>query len=105
MTGPMKIVAKMKGDVASIRVMANHPMESGLRKEADGKLVPAHHIQHMTVALNGKTMVAAQISGSIAKNPLFGYAVKGAKAGDKVSVTWVDNKGDKRTDEAVVTLA
>ena len=29
--------------------------------------------------------------------------VKGAKAGDKIAVTWVDNKGDKRTDEATVS--
>ncbi|MFN6169983.1 MAG: thiosulfate oxidation carrier complex protein SoxZ, partial [Burkholderiales bacterium] len=27
----------------------------------------------------------------------------GAKAGDKVIVTWTDNKGDKRTDEAVIS--
>jgi sulfur-oxidizing protein SoxZ len=29
--------------------------------------------------------------------------VKGAKAGDKISITWLDNRGDKRTDEAVVS--
>jgi sulfur-oxidizing protein SoxZ len=34
---------------------------------------------------------------------VFGFKVKGAKAGDKVTVNWVDNKGDKRTDEATIS--
>jgi sulfur-oxidizing protein SoxZ len=39
----------------------------------------------------------------VAKNPFLQFTVKGAKAGDKIAVTWKDNKGDTRTDEAVVT--
>ncbi len=38
----------------------------------------------------------------VAKNPFLQFVVKGAKAGDKISVTWKDNKGDTRTDEATV---
>jgi len=102
MADPMKIRAQMKGDVAEVRVLMSHPMETGTRKEADGKPVPAHHIQNMTVALNGKTVITGQIAGSVSKNPVFGFKVKGAKAGDKIAVSWIDNKGDKRTDEAAV---
>jgi sulfur-oxidizing protein SoxZ len=39
----------------------------------------------------------------VTKNPFLQFMIKGAKAGDKVSVTWVDNRGDTRTDEALVT--
>jgi sulfur-oxidizing protein SoxZ len=39
----------------------------------------------------------------VSKNPFLQFTLKGAKAGDKVAVSWVDNKGDKRTDEAVVS--
>ena len=102
MADPMKIRAQLKGDVAEVRVLMSHPMETGTRKEADGKPVPAHHIQNMTVALNGKTVISGQIAGSVSKNPVFGFKVKGAKAGDKIAVSWTDNKGDKRTDEAAV---
>ena len=102
MADPMKIRAQMKGDVCEVRVLMSHPMETGQRKDNDGKTVPAHHIQTMTVALNGKTVVAGQIAGSVSRNPVFGFKVKGAKAGDKVAVTWKDNKGDSRTDETTV---
>lgn len=102
MADPMKIRAQMKGDVAEIRILMSHPMETGGRKDSEGKVVPVHHIQTMDVSLNGKSVISGQIAGSVSRNPVFGFKVKGAKAGDKVSVSWLDNKGDKRTDEATV---
>lgn len=102
MADPMKIRAQMKGDVADIRILMSHAMETGQRKDSDGKTVPAHFIQTMSIAVNGKTVVAAQIGTSISRNPVFGFKAKGAKAGDKVTVTWKDNKGDTRTDEAAI---
>ena len=103
MADPMKIRAQMKGDVCEVRVLMSHAMETGQRKDNDGKTVPAHHIQTMTVALNGKTVVSGQIAGSVSRNPVFGFKVKGAKAGDKVVATWKDNKGETRKDEAAVS--
>ncbi|MFH1871154.1 MAG: thiosulfate oxidation carrier complex protein SoxZ [Pseudomonadota bacterium] len=102
MADPMKIRAQMKGDVAEVRVLMGHAMETGQRKDAAGKAIPAHFIQSMTVEVGGKKVVDGQIGTSVSRNPVFGFKVKGAKAGDKVVVSWVDNKGDKRTDEAAI---
>ena len=102
MADPMKIRATMKGDVAEIKILMSHPMETGQRKDAAGATIPAHFIQGMTVEVGGKKVIDAQTGTSISRNPVFGFKVKGAKAGDKVVVSWIDNKGDKRTDEAVV---
>jgi sulfur-oxidizing protein SoxZ len=38
----------------------------------------------------------------VSKNPFLSFKFKGAQKGDKVQITWIDNKGDKRTDEATV---
>jgi|SRR5690349_14591244 sulfur-oxidizing protein SoxZ len=103
MADPMKIRAQMKGDVADIRVLMSHAMETGQRKDSAGQLIAAHFIQTITVAINGKTVVSSQTGTSVSRNPVFGFKVKGAKAGDKVTVNWVDNKGDKRTDEATIS--
>lgn len=102
MADPMKIRAQMQGDTAIIRVLMSHPMETGQRKTPDGKVVPAHHIDSITATVGGKVVLEGQIGGAVSRNPVFGFAVKGAKAGDKVVITWVDNKGDKRTDEATI---
>jgi len=102
MADPMKIRATLQGDVADVRVLMAHPMETGQRKDAAGKLVPLHFIQTITAQLNGKTVFTADVSQAVSRNPVFAFKVKGAKVGDKLSVTWQDNKGEKRTDEVVI---
>ncbi len=102
MADPMRIRAQAAGDKATVRVLMLHEMETGLRKDAAGKAIPAWHIQEVSAQLNGKTVMTAQWGPSIAKNPFLQFNVKGAKAGDKIGISWVDNRGDKRSDEATV---
>ncbi len=103
MADPMRIRAQAAGDKATVRVLMSHEMETGQRRDSAGKVIPAWFIQEVTAAHNGKQVLSAQWGPSVAKNPFLQFAIKGAKAGDKVSVSWTDNKGDKRTDEATVS--
>jgi sulfur-oxidizing protein SoxZ len=99
----MKIRASMSGDTADIKCLMNHVMETGLRKDPKtGATVPAHHITNVKVDVAGKTVMDAQWGGGISKNPYLALKVKGAKAGDKVVVSWVDNTGDKTSAEVAV---
>ena len=103
MADPMRIRAQAAGDKTTVRVLMAHEMETGQRKDAAGKVIPAWYIQDVSAQLNGKTVMTAQWGPAVSKNPFLQFTIKGAKAGDKVSVTWVDTKGDKRTDEATVS--
>jgi sulfur-oxidizing protein SoxZ len=103
MADPMRIRAQAADGKATVRVLMAHEMETGQRKDAAGAVIPAWYIQEVTAQLNGKTVLTAQWGPSVAKNPFLQFNVKGAKAGDKIGISWVDNKGDKRSDEAVVT--
>ena len=103
MAEPMKIRAILQGDTADVRILIAHPMETGQRPDASGKFVPLHFIQSVVVTHNGKTVLDGQWSQAIARNPFLGLRVKGARVGDKIVVSWSDNTGDKRTDEATVT--
>ncbi|MBT9456435.1 MAG: thiosulfate oxidation carrier complex protein SoxZ [Burkholderiaceae bacterium] len=103
MADPMRIRAQAAGDKATVRVLMAHEMESGQRKDSAGKTIPAWFINEVTASLNGKQVLSAEWGPSVSKNPFLQFSIKGAKAGDKVSVTWTDNKGDKRTDEAAVS--
>ena len=100
--GPMKMRATLGSGYTDVRVLMTHPMETGQRKDPDGKIIPLHFIQNVTVRVNGKVVMEGEISQAVSRNPVFAFKVKGAKAGDKLSVTWQDNKGDKRTDEVVI---
>lgn len=103
MADPMRIRAQASNGNALVRVLMSHEMETGQRKDAAGKVIPAWHITEVDVALNGKSVMTAEWGPAVAKNPFLQFTVKGAKAGDKVTVTWKDNKGESRTDEASVT--
>jgi sulfur-oxidizing protein SoxZ len=103
MADPMRIRAQVAGDKTTVRVLMAHEMETGQRKDSAGKVIPAWFIQDVTATLNGKTVLTAEWGPAVSKNPFMQFTIKGAKAGDKVAISWVDNKGDKRTDEATVS--
>jgi sulfur-oxidizing protein SoxZ len=102
MADPMKIRAAVVGDATEVKVLMSHEMETGQRKDAQGKAIPAWFIQTVSVTHNGRTVLNAQWGPAIAKNPFLSFKFKGGAKGDKVQVAWVDNKGEKRTDEAVI---
>ena len=102
MSDPMRIRAQATAEKTTVRILMSHEMESGQRKDTAGKAIPAWFIQHVTAQHNGKTVLTAQWGPAVSKNPFLQFNLKGAKAGDKITVSWVDSKGDKRSDEAVV---
>jgi len=102
MADPMKIRATVVGDSTEVKVLMSHEMETGQRKDSRGNVVPAWFIQTVTATWNGKTVLAAQWGTAIAKNPFVSFKFKGGAAGDKIQISWVDTKGDKRTDETVI---
>lgn len=103
MADQIKIRAQVQGEFTEIRVLMQHPMETGLRKDEKGQSVPIHFIQTFSITLNGTSLIDGQLNTSISKNPLFAFRAKGIKPGDKLVVSWVDSKGEKRSDEATVS--
>ena len=99
MTEATRIRAQLQGDKALVRVLMAHEMESGQRRDAAGKTVPAWYIQEAQVTLNGKTVLTAEWGPAVSKNPFLQFSLKGVKAGDRLAVLWKDNRGATRTDE------
>jgi sulfur-oxidizing protein SoxZ len=102
MADPMKIRANLMGDSTEVKVLMNHEMETGQRKDAQGKTIPAWFIQNVKVTHNDKVVLNAQWGPAVAKNPFVSFKFKGGAKGDKVKITWVDNRIDTRTDEATI---
>ena len=102
MSDPMKIRATLVGDKVEVKVLMAHEMETGQRKDSNGQLVPAHYIQLVTATHSGKTVLSAQWGPAVSRNPFLSFRFKGGAKGEKVQITWIDNKGDQRSDEAVI---
>ncbi len=103
MGGPMKIRASIKDGVTEVKVLMQHEMETGLRKDDAGKLVPAWIITEVKALHKGRTILEGQFGTAVSKNPYLVFHFKGAAKGEKVTVIWVDNRGDTRSDEAEIS--
>lgn len=102
MANPMRIRAKAENGVTTVRALMAHVMETGQRKDGAGNPIPAHYITDVEASHNGKTVLKALWGTAVAQNPFLSFKFKGGAAGEKVSLTWKDSKGESRTDEATI---
>ena len=97
MAGPMKMRATLGSGFTDVRVLMTHPMAT--EQQTKGK---PHFIQSITVKVNGKTAVESQTSQAVSRNPVFSFRLKGGAKGDKIEVSWLDNKGETNKTETAV---
>ena len=103
MASKIKVKVKLKGDVAEVKSLMLHPMENGARRDPDSAdIVPAHHITQLTFTNNDKPVMLVNCSTAVARDPYFSFSFKGARAGDKLMIRWVDNKGESDSIEKVL---
>jgi sulfur-oxidizing protein SoxZ len=98
-----KVRASLKGGVTTVKALITHPMETGMRKDKkSGKKIPAHYIQDLTAEHNGKKIMNADWGPAVSTNPYLSFKFTGAKAGDKLKLSWVDNKGNSDSTDVVI---
>jgi sulfur-oxidizing protein SoxZ len=101
MANSIKIRARMKGDSCEVKSLIKHQMETGLRKDKKtGKVIPAHFIQEVSCEHNGSTVLSANWGTAISTNPYLSFEFSGAKKGDTIKLSWVDNMGESDSAEA-----
>ena len=100
---PIKIRAKVKGDISEVKALMPHDMESGLRRDAEtNELVPAHYITEVVAEHNGEIVMTAYWGPAVSRNPYVSFSFTGGVAGDTIKIHWEDNQGDSSTTEAVL---
>ena len=100
----IKIRAKAGDKVTKVSALIEHPMETGMRKnKKTGKKIPAHYIQEVVCELNGAVVLTALWGPAVSKRPFLQFKIEGAKKGDVIKLSWVDNKGEKDSAEAKIT--
>jgi sulfur-oxidizing protein SoxZ len=92
----MKMRATLAGGHTDVRVLMTHPMTTAQSNQ------PLHFIQNVTVKVNGKPVIEGEISQAVSRNPVFTFRLKGGAKGDKIEVSWLDNKGETNKIESAV---
>ena len=101
MANSVRMRAKATGNVVEVKALVQHPMDTGQAKDKNGNLIPEYFIQTVEAKVNGTTMLNAQWSVAVSKNPYLAFQYTGQK-GDKIELTCVDNKGETLTGKTSV---
>ena len=101
-TQPIRIRARVTGELTEVTMLVVHPMETGLRKDASGAQIPAHYITDLSVGTEGRTVLEARMSQAVARDPLISFRFRGGRRGDRITVNWTDSSGAQRQGDAIV---
>lgn|SRR3989344_5355826 len=86
-----------------IVALMEHPMHTGTQKDKDTrKLIPAHFIQRVVLELNGRVVAEVFTGAAVSADPLLSFRIGNAKNGDKVKLTWWDNRQQTESTEKTV---
>ena len=93
-----------KGEVITIKTLVQHAMETGLRKDPNGSVIPRKIINKFTCAFNGKPVFSADLEPAIAANPYLEFTARVDESGT-FKFTWVDDDGTITTTEESITVS
>lgn len=102
MAEPIRIRARLHDGITEVQILMPHPMETGMRQDETGRLVPVHHITGVEVTLGTRTVFAARMSFAVSRDPLIAFRFTGARPGQRLRVAWTDSRGEARADEAAI---
>lgn len=98
---PKKVSA---GDVITIKTLVSHKMESGQRKDKEGKTIPRMIINKFTCEFNGAPVFSCDMDPAVAANPYFEFKAKVEESGT-FKFTWVDDEGEVTEAEKEIELS
>jgi len=83
-----------RGEVFEVRVLVQHPMETGFRRDMNGRAIPLNVLDHLSCRYGGREEFSATLGSGVAANPYVAFYVT-ADASGPIVVEWSDDKGEK----------
>ncbi|HUE10916.1 MAG TPA: thiosulfate oxidation carrier complex protein SoxZ [Steroidobacteraceae bacterium] len=102
MPSSIRVRATAGAETTEVQALIQHPMDSGFVKDANGAIIPPHFIQVLTFEHDGNAVFVADWGAAVSKDPYVKFSFKGAKKGDDLKISWVDNKGATDTTTAKI---
>ena len=93
-----------KGEVFEVRVLVQHPMETGFRRDMNGRAIPINLLDRVSCRYGGREVFSAELGSGVAANPYISFYVV-AEASGPMHVDWSDDKGDKGSFTATVSVS
>ena len=93
-----------KGEPFEIRVLVQHPMETGYRRDLNGQSIPMHIVDRIVCRIGGREVFRAELGSGMAANPYIAFYAVAEQAGS-VEVEWSDDRGERGRATAMLNVA
>jgi thiosulfate oxidation carrier complex protein SoxZ len=93
-----------KGEAFEVRVLVQHPMETGFRRDMNGATIPINIVNRLACRIAGREVMSVDLGSGVAANPYFSFFAVAGEAGT-VEVEWTDDRGESGRLSAAFTLA
>jgi sulfur-oxidizing protein SoxZ len=80
------------GQIVLVRLLIQHPMETGYRFDVDGRRIERNAIRLVVCEFDGLEVFRVEPSSGISANPLFEFPFRVARSGQWL-VRWQDEAG------------
>ena len=92
-----------KGEIIQIKTLVSHLMESGQRKDAQGKPIARKIINKFTCEFNGRPVSSCALEPAISANPYIQFDARIDEEGT-FKFAWTDDDGSVVTAEEKIAL-
>lgn len=93
-----------RGEVFEVRVTIAHPMETGYRPGADGRVLPRDIIRRFSCRYDGETVFAAELAPAISANPYLSFHLLAADSGT-LEFEWQGDNGFAQVERRPLQVA
>lgn len=93
-----------RGEIIEISTIIGHPMESGFRPGADGRLQPRNIIQRFSCHYNEELVFRAELYAALAANPLIAFHTV-ATASGTLRFSWDGDNGFRHSESVAIQVA
>jgi sulfur-oxidizing protein SoxZ len=92
-----------KGDIVEIKALIMHPMETGFRAGANGRLIPRNIIEDFVATWNGREIFRMKMSPAIAANPFVSFSTVATESGT-IAFAWKGDEGFVAEHKVAITV-
>ena len=102
--GKVQVPASVKaGEPFEVRILVQHPMETGFGRDADGHAIALHILDRISCTLGGKEVFRVELGSGMSANPYVAFFAIAAQSAELV-VEWGDDRGDTGRATALVNV-
>jgi sulfur-oxidizing protein SoxZ len=96
--------AARRGEAIQIRLLIQHPMENGFRRDALGRAIPMNIVNLVVARYDGREIFRAELGSGIAANPYLAFFTIATASGE-IEVSWIDDTGERGATSAAIQVS